>query len=128
MLLISLTFYGDLTVNVNVASIFQIRFPVKGKLALLPGFLFGQNQVMPIVRKMVSTIRRHSYRSFLRAAGSRAGICRLPCFLCFLYHLSCSIHSIHFCQNRGNFAAGTLLPFILKRGAVRIPVDFRISI
>lgn len=56
MLLISLTFYGDLTVNVNVASIFQIRFPVKGKLALLPGFLFGQNQVMPIVRKMVSTI------------------------------------------------------------------------
>ena len=38
MLLISLTFYGDLTVNVNVASIFQIQFPVKGKLALLPGF------------------------------------------------------------------------------------------
>ena len=41
MLFISLALYGDLAVNVNLASIFQIRFPVKGELCPLAGFLFG---------------------------------------------------------------------------------------
>ena len=41
MFFISLALYCNLAVNVDIASIFQIRFPVKGKLCTLSGFPFG---------------------------------------------------------------------------------------
>ena len=65
MFLVSLAFYGNLAVDINIAAVFQIRLPVKGKLDPFSGFLFGQNQVVSVIEKIVSTIRGHGHSLFI---------------------------------------------------------------
>lgn len=65
MFFVSLAFYGNLAVDINIAAVFQIRLPVKGKLDPFSGFLFGQNQVVSVIGKIVSTIRGHGHSLFI---------------------------------------------------------------
>ena len=58
MLLIALTPYCDLTVNINITAIFQILLSVKSQLRLFSGFFLSQDQIVLHIGKRVRTVRR----------------------------------------------------------------------
>ncbi len=122
MLLIALTLYGNLTVNINIAAIFQILLSVKSQLRMFPGFFLSQDQIVLHVGKRICTVRR--YRCLCLNAAF------LPCLLrfCLFQKPYGTINPVSFYRNRPDASFDPLLPFIKKRSTIRIPANFRISV